>query len=149
MNSLIRWDPFREMMTLRSNMNRLFDDAFSNLPAERTNGGGAYSIALDVAEDEDNYVVKASVPGIPADNIDVTVSDNVLTIKGEIEDEREKEERNYHLRERRYGMFSRTISLPSNVEADEIDASYDNGVLTLQIPKAEVVKPRKITVKTS
>lgn len=149
MNSLVRWDPFREMTTLRNNMNRLFDETFSSLSLERTNGNQAFGVALDVVENDDEYTVKASVPGVPADKIDVTVNNNVLTIRGEVEDESEKTEQNYHLRERRYGMFSRTISLPSSVEADNIDASCENGVLTVHIPKAEEVKPRKITVKAS
>jgi len=148
MNSMVRWDPFREMSLLRSNMNRLFDDAFGNMPLERTNGGtGTWGVALDVSEDENGYTVKASVPGVASDDIDITLNDNVLTIKGEMRDESETQEQNYHLRERRYGAFSRSISLPTNIEADKIDAAQENGVLTVFLPKAEEVKPRKISVK--
>ena len=149
MSNLVRWDPFREMTLLRSNMNRLFDDAFGNFPQERAGNDGAYGMALDVSEDESGYTVQASLPGVSADNIDITINDNVLTIRGEVRNESETKEQNYHLRERRYGTFSRSISLPASTDADNIDASHENGVLTLHIPKAEQAKPRKIAVKTS
>lgn len=149
MTNLVRWDPFREMSLLRNNMNRLFDDAFGNLPQERSGENGTYGMALDVSEDEESYTVQASLPGVSADAIDVTLNDNVLTIRGEMRDENETKQQNYHLRERRYGVFSRSISLPASTDADNIDATHDNGVLTLRIPKAEQAKPRKISVKAS
>ena len=101
-----------------------------------------------MTENEDNFVVKASLAGINPDDLDITLTDNVLTIKGEIKEDRSEEEGVYHLRERRYGMFQRSIALPVPVNADKIDAVYKDGVLILTIPKVEEIKPKKISVKS-
>jgi HSP20 family protein len=105
------------------------------------------SLALDVAEKDDAFIVKASVPGVPAEDVEVTLTDNVLTIKGEMKADKEINEENYHLRERRFGSFMRSVTLPTAVDADKIEAVNENGVLTLTLPKAEAVKPKKIEVK--
>ncbi len=139
-----RWDPFREMAELRATMDRLLNET-RNLPlvnAEET----VWMLPLDVSENEDAYIVKASIPGVNPDDIDITLVDNVLTIKAEIKEEKEVEEAKYHLRERRFGVFSRSITLPAAVDADKVEAVYEHGVLTLTIPKAEEVKARKIEV---
>ncbi len=139
-----RWDPFREMAELRATMDRLLNET-RNLPlinAEET----VWMLPLDVSENEDAYIVKASIPGVNPDDIDITLIDNVLTIKAEIKEEKEVEEAKYHLRERRFGVFSRSITLPTAVDADKVEAVYEHGVLTLTIPKAEEVKARKIEV---
>jgi HSP20 family protein len=138
MAQLIRWDPFREMMQIREAFDRLFDETFA-LP--RLREPMTWTLALDVAEKDNAYIVKASLPGVNPDDIDISITDNVLTIRGETKVE-------YHLRERRYGSFSRSISLPAPVNADAVEASYENGVLTLHIPKAPEAQPRKIAVKT-
>jgi HSP20 family protein len=146
MSNLTRWDPFREMMSLRNAMDRMFDDPFFGLRSdwgEQVNWG----LALDVAETEDNFVVKASLPGIKPDDLDITYNNNTLTIKGQVQEEKDSEERHYHLRERRYGSFTRSITLPGSVKADAIEANYDSGVLTLTLPKVEEAKPRRIAVK--
>ena len=140
-----RWDPFREMAELRATMDRLLNET-RNLPmlsSEET----IWMLPLDVSETDDAYVVKASIPGVNPDDIDITLTDNVLTIKAEVKEEKEVEEARYHLRERRFGVFSRSITLPTAVDADKVEALYENGVLTLTIPKAEEVKPRKIEVQ--
>jgi len=93
-------------------------------------------------------VVKASVPGINPDDLEITFTDGTLTIKGETREEKNVEETHYHMRERRFGRFSRSISLPTNLDADKIEASYDTGVLTLRLPKAEEMKPKRIEVKS-
>jgi HSP20 family protein len=103
-------------------------------------------LPLDVIETEDEFIVKASLPGIDPDELDISLTDNVLTIKGEIKVE-EAEDVRYHLRERRFGMFQRSISLPVPVNADKVEAVYEHGVLTLHIPKAEEVKPKHISIK--
>ena len=139
-----RWDPFREMAELRATMERLLNET-RNLPlvnAEET----VWMLPLDVSENEDAYIVKASIPGVNPDDIDITLVDNVLTIKAEIKEEKDIEEAKYHLRERRFGVFSRSITLPTAVDADKVEAVYEHGVLTLTIPKAEEVKARKIEV---
>ena len=143
---LSRYDPFREMMTLRSAMDRLFDNAFvgSRGDWEAVN----WELALDVSETGDEYLVKASVPGINPDDLEITYNNKVLTIKGETKHEEEIEETRYHLRERRFGSFARSISLPTMVDSDHIEASYENGVLTLHLPKTEEAKPRRISISS-
>ena len=102
--------------------------------------------ALNVSEQDDKFLVKAEVPGIPTEDLDISLTDNVLTIKGESHLETEKEGERYHLRERRFGSFMRSFSLPTAVEGDKIAATYDDGILTVEVPKAEEVKPKKISV---
>ena len=147
MSNLTRWDPFREMMSFRSAIDRLFDETFFNRQAD-FESQLSWSPALDVAETGDEYLVKASLPGIEPDDLEITYNNNVLTIKGETQSEREVEEQHYHLRERRSGSFSRSLSLPSTVDADHIQASYTAGVLTLHLPKLEEAKPKRIQVRS-
>lgn len=146
MTTLTRWEPFREMANLSRMMDRFFDEPLGEMPVLWRRGDG-YNLALDVAEQEDKYIVKASVPGIKPEDVEITLTDNVLTIKGETKDEQETKEENYHLRERRFGSFMRSIALPNSVDADKIEAVNEHGVLTLTLPKAEAVKPKRIEVK--
>lgn len=152
MSTLIRWDPRRELDTLRNEFDRFFgdrfvSDPFFNAPAEWSRDLPAMRLALDVAETDDEFVVKASVPGVNADDIEITMSDNTLTIKGEMHEDKEIDEGDYHLRERRTGSFYRSLTLPAPVNADAIEAVNESGVLTLHLPKAETAKPKKIAVK--
>jgi HSP20 family protein len=144
MNMLSRRDPFRELNTLRSRMDQLFDTAFFNpsLGLEPA----SWDLAMDVVENEDEFVVKASLPGINPDDLDITFTANTLTIRGETKTEDEKKEARYHLRERRYGSFARSIALPANIKAGDIQASYTDGVLTLHLPKAEEARPKRIQI---
>jgi len=146
MTTLTRWEPFREMANLSRVMDRFFDEPFGEMPVLWRRGDG-YNLALDVAEQDDKYVVKASVPGIKPEDVEITLTDNVLTIKGETKAENEIKEENYHLRERRFGSFVRSIALPNSVDAEKIEAVNENGVLTLTLPKAEAIKPKRIEVK--
>jgi HSP20 family protein len=137
------------MMTLRNDFDRLFEN-FMDLPELRENSSGLdWGLALDVSEDENSFTVKASVPGINPDDIDITLSENVLTIKGEFKEERNVEEEKYHLRERRHGSFGRSVTLPVSVNTEAVEANYNNGVLTLTVPKAEEVKPKRISIKAN
>ena len=140
---LTRWDPFRDMLSMRRAMDRLFDRALEPSWSESP----VWDLALDVVENKDEFLVKASLPGINPDDLEITFTDNVLTIKGETKEDKEVKEEQYHLRERRQGIFSRSISLPNRVKADAIEASYDAGVLTLKLPKVEEVKPKRIAIK--
>jgi HSP20 family protein len=144
---LARRDPFREILNLRSAMDRMFDNSFfggqMDWPQEFTQ-----NLALDVVEKEDEFLVKASIPGINPDDLDITFANGTLTIQGETKDEQEKQEERYHLRERRYGSFSRSISLPTTIDADHIEANYDKGVLTLRLPKTEEVRPKRIAIQS-
>ena len=143
MSNLTRWDPFREMTTLRNWMDRWMDTPFGTMTTWQPT---TWDLALDVAETDDDFVVKASLPGITPEDLEITYNNNLLTIKGEVKEEKDVEEQRYHLRERRYGSFTRSISLPSSVKADAIEASYEAGVLTLHLPKAEEAKPKRIPV---
>jgi HSP20 family protein len=142
-----RWDPYREMMMLRNSTNRVVDRELALSPG--TWKSFNWSVALDVVENEDEYLVRASLPGINPDDLEITFEDNLLTLKGEVKEENEVDETRYHLRERRYGSFTRTIKMPSGIQSDNIEANYDKGVLELHLPKVEEVKPKKIAITTS
>jgi HSP20 family protein len=141
---LTRWDPFQEMLNLRRTVDRLFDNAS---PDHEWAQPPLWGLAVDVVENKDDFIVKASIPGINPDDLDVSYSDDTLTIKGEIKSDNEVKENQYHLRERRYGSFTRSISLPTKIKGGAIEASYQNGVVTLRLPKAEEVKPKRIAIK--
>jgi HSP20 family protein len=146
MSNLIRWDPFRELMSFRSAMDRMFDDTFFSRESDWPRSLN-WDLALDVAETNDEYLVKASLPGIDPKDLEITYSSNMLTIKGEVKDEDEVKDRRYHLRERRFGSFTRSVSLPSTVDAEHIQASYADGVLSLHLPKLEEARPKRIQVR--
>jgi HSP20 family protein len=145
MNKLIRWNPNREVSSLWNAFDRMFDDSYAMMDDHARSWG----LALDIAENENAYVVKASVPGVSPDDIDITLEKNVLTVSGESRADETINTEEYRLRERRYGTFSRSIRLPVEVDSEAIEADYANGVLTLHIPKTEEVKPKKIAVKVS
>ena len=125
-------------------LENFFGGEGDNLPESIT-----WGVALDVVENPDEFVVKASLPGVKPEDVEVTFSENTLTIKGESRHKEDKEEARYHLRERRYGSFSRSLSLPRGVQGDAIEASYDAGVLTLRLPKSEEVKPKRIAIHSA
>lgn len=148
-NGIVRWDPFNEMVSLRDAMNRLFEDSFIRPGAWPASfEGTAWTLPLDVIETKDDILVKASVPGLKPEEIDISVTGGVLTIKGETKSEQKVEEGSYIRQERRYGSFQRTITLPADVVADKAKAEFESGVLTLTLPKAEEAKPKTIKVKT-
>jgi HSP20 family protein len=147
MSNLIRWEPAREMMTLRDAMDRLFDDAFTR--PLRLNDGGNWSMpAMDMYQTDNEVVVKAAIPGVKTDDVQINVTGEVLTIKGEVKEKEEVKEKAYHLREQRWGMFERTLALPTDVIADKAKAEFENGILTITLPKAEEVRPKTISIKT-
>jgi HSP20 family protein len=149
MANIRRFDPFSEMMTLRDAVNQLFEDSFVN-PA-RFGPSTSLAMPINVSENADGYLVEAVVPGLKPEDLDITLEDNVLTIRGETRQEQQTgdQQSNYHIMERRYGRFSRSISLPAAVKADEVKATLEHGILRLEIPKAEEVRPRRITVSAS
>lgn len=143
MSTIVRWRPVtRRPMSVFNEFDRMFNDLQGELPA-------VMALPLDVMETTDNYMVKASIPGLNLEEVEIIFDDNALTIKGELKAEMQEEGAKYHLRERRTGTFSRSIKFPVQIESDAIEANYDNGVLTLTLPKAEAVKPKKIEVKVS
>jgi len=146
MSNLIRWEPAREMMTLREAMDRLFDDAFTR-PLSLRDGWSASAPAIDMYQTNDEIIVKAAVPGMKADDVQINVTGELLTIKGEMKEQEEKKEKAWHIREQRWGSFERSVALPTVVVADKTKAEFENGILTVTLPKAEEVKPKTITVK--
>jgi len=145
MSNLTRWEPVREMMTLREAMDRLFDDAFTRPLSVRD--GGWSTPALDMYQTDNDVVVKAALPGFKADDVQINVTGDVLTIRGEMKHEDEQKDKAWHIREHRWGSFERSISLPTDVVSEKAQADFDNGILTITLPKAEEVKPKTITVK--
>ena len=144
MTSLIKWDPFDEVVSLQRAMDRLLEEAW---PFPSPFHERAFDLAMDMYETDENVVVKTAVPGVKPEAIEVTVVGNTLTIKGETKAEEKVEEKNYIRRERRYGKFARTVALPTHVEPEQAKAEFENGILTLTIPKKEEAKPKTIEVK--
>ena len=144
MATVTRWDPFQDVLSLREAMNQLMEESFVRPAAGQS--GTNFVPALDLSETAEGYLVEAALPGIKPEDVEITVENNVLTIKGETRQEAEDKQRNFHRVERRFGSFQRTIGLPTTVKADAIKASLEQGILRLEIPKAEEVKPRKISV---
>lgn len=145
MSNITHWDPFRDFWGMRSMLDRFYDGSL--LPSGTGYFSNSLNIDLDVAETDDAYVVKAQLPGINPEEIEVTYDSNLLTIKGEIREDEEVKKERYHIRERRFGSFSRSITLPFAVKADKIEAKYEAGVLKLTLPKSEEAKPKKIVVQ--
>lgn len=146
--ALIRWEPVRELQTVQNEMNRLFNTFFDS-PTPGGNGGAAlrrWIPAMDVVETEGGYVLRADLPGMSESDVKVELDDNVLTISGERKSEHEQRSQGYYRVERASGSFSRSLTLPEGVDADDIQASFDNGVLEVQIPKPEQSKPRKVQI---
>jgi HSP20 family protein len=149
MMSVMRFDPEREFLSLRDAMSRLMEDSFvlPGMVGEMRGSGRSWGLAVDMFETNDHLVVKASVPGVKPEELDVTVQGETLTIKGETKEEQESQQGRYHFRERRQGAFARTLTLPIPIQSDKVQASFENGVLTLMLPKAEAVRPRTIKVQ--
>ena len=143
MSNLTRWEPVREMMTLREAMERLFDDAFT-----RPLGPSGLSAipAINLLQTTDEVVVKAALPGLEAEDVQISVNADMLTLRGEFKREEEQKDATYHILERRSGTFERSIRLPADVQTDKAKADFENGVLTITLPKAEAVKPKTITI---
>ena len=144
MSTLTRWEPVREMMTLRDAMDRLFDDAFTR-PINMESVSAMPKI--DMYQDNDDVVVKAILPGLTNDDVQISVTSDILTLRGEFKEENDEKEKSYHIREQRYGTFERSIALPTDVQVNKAKALFENGVLTITLPKAETVKPKTIQIK--
>ena len=149
MSNLVPWEPFREMMTLREAMNRLFEESFLR-PGTLGGQEAGFGTPLDVYETDDQVVLKAAVPGVKPEDLDVTITGDVLAIKGEYKQEAQSEQkRNYVRQEHRYGSFTRTLTLPTAVDANNVTATFENGILMLELPKKQNVRAKsvKITAK--
>lgn len=144
MANLIRFEPMREMVRMSDAMDRLFDNIYGR---GWRDGDLFESPSVDMYQTENDIVVKASLPGMKADDIQISVVGDVLTLRGEVHTEEEINEASYHIRERRIGSFARSLPLPAAVQSDRAKAEFENGVLTLTLPKAEEMRPKTITVK--
>jgi HSP20 family protein len=147
MSNLTRWEPMRDMVTLRDAMNRLFDEAFTRPWGSRDGVGGISAPAVDMYQTENDVVVKAAVPGMKADDMQINVTGDLLALKGEIREKNELKDKAYHIREQRWGSFERNIPPSTLIMADRGKAEFEDGVLTITLPKAEEVKPKTISVK--
>lgn len=139
-----RWEPFRDMLSLRADMDRLFSSLFGGIHEERE---GLWAPIVDIEEDNDNITVKAEIPGMNKDDIKVSVQSNILTITGERKQESETKNKTFHRVERSYGRFSRMITLPTDVDSDKVKANYKDGILSITLPKPETVKPKQVDVE--
>ncbi len=143
MTSLIRWEPMREVMTLREAMDHLFDDAFTR----PVNMAGSSLPAIDMYQTADAVILKAALPGFKSDDVQLSITTDVLTLRGEYRQENDQNDAVYHVRERRQASFERSLTLPVAVQADKARAEFENGILTVQLPKSEEVKPKSISIK--
>lgn len=141
------WSPFYDLENIQNEMNKLFNFSLSKLPERKNNLGEAFGLPeLDVIDSKDNIIVKADIPGLNKEDLDVNIEENTLIIKGEKKQEREVKENDCIRSERFYGRFNRAISLPVEVDASKVNASYKNGVLELTLPKKEGAKLKSIRV---
>ena len=146
--AVIRWDPFRDVVTLQDRMNRLFDQALSRTRTDEEEGltASTWVPAIDIIETADSIVMRAELPGVNRENIDIQVRDNTLTLKGERTFERDVKDENYLRIERSYGAFQRAFNLPTVIQQDKIKAVFRDGVLEMTIPKAEEAKPKQVKI---
>lgn len=146
-DTLVRWDPFRDLVGIQDELNRLFGRTFTGGESMRPSATGAWMPAMDVFEGDDAIVAKLELPGIEPNDVEVAVGDATLTVSGKREFASETNEENYHRVERRYGSFARSITLPQTADVEKVGASFDRGILTIEVPKVERAKPKKIEIK--
>ncbi|MFB3895651.1 MAG: Hsp20/alpha crystallin family protein [bacterium] len=144
--AIVRWSPFRDVVGLRDEMDRLFDNFFAR-SGERGTFDTPWAPTVDIYETKEAVVIDAELPGMKQSDIEVSVTDNTLTIKGEKKQEKNTQEENFHRVERIYGSFSRSFTLPVGVHAEKIKAVYKDGVLKITLPKAEEVQPKQIPIE--
>jgi len=150
--SVIRWRPFEDMLTLREAMDRLFDESVLRPSSRAVRRGEVAQLPLNIWEDEDALHMVARVPGLEAEDIDITVTGDVMVIRGRFPSDAEREESkdwSWYSNELWYGPFERTVNLPVAVQSDKVEATFKNGVLHLSVPKAEEAKPKTIKVKVA
>ncbi len=150
--AIVRWEPFRDMLSLQERMNRLFDESFrGSRPSNEDDWalGGTWAPVVDIFEREGTIVLKAELPGIDLKDVDIRLENNVLTLRGERKIDNEVKRESYHRVERAYGTFSRSFTLPSVVDQEKIKADYRDGVLTVSLPKREEAKPKQISISVS
>jgi HSP20 family protein len=144
--TIVRWEPFRELSSLQTEMNRLFNAAFDQPGG---NGGARrWTPAMDLVETDEHFVLRADLPGLTESDVNIELEDNVLTVSGERKAEHESKGEGFYRVERAFGSFSRSLTLPKGIDPEAVEASFENGVLEVRVPKPEERKPRKITIGT-
>ncbi len=146
--AIVRWEPFRELSSLQTEMNRLFNAAF-DAPSGGNNVARRWTPAMDLLETDDAFVIRADLPGLSESDVSVELEDNVLTVSGERKIEHEDKREGFYRVERAYGSFSRSLTLPKGVDPEAVNATFDRGVLEVRVPKPEQRKPRKIDISGS
>ena len=144
--SIVRYDPFRDLRTLQEEVNRLFSSNLTRGFGEEGIGRGAWNPSVDIYENKDQIVLEAELPGMKQEDFELTVENNVITLRGERQFEKKEESDNYHRVERSYGSFTRSFTLPQTVSAEGATAEYTNGVLRVTLPKREETKARRIQI---
>jgi HSP20 family protein len=145
--SIVRWEPFRELSTLQSEMNRLFNTVFDT-PGTGGDGGTLrrWMPAMDLVETDEHFVLRADLPGMSEDDVKIELEENTLTVSGERKAEHETKNEGYYRVERAFGSFSRSLSLPQGINPEGVTAQFDRGVLEIRVPKPEQRKPRRIEI---
>jgi HSP20 family protein len=144
--AIVRWEPFRDLVTAQDRLNRVFNETFSRFFDEGEGGLQGWSPAVDIFETDNSVVVKAEMPGVDPKDIEARIQDGTLYLKGERKFKNEVKKENYHLVERSYGSFTRSFILPTSVDSDNVKAEYKDGVLTLTLRKKEEAKPKIIKI---
>ena len=146
--ALVRWEPVRELTSLQSEMNRLFNTFFDTPTTGNGNGGAVrrWVPSMDLVETEDHFVLRADLPGMTESDVNIELEDNVLTVSGERKAEHEEKGEGFYRVERAFGSFSRSLTLPQGVDPEAVNAGFEKGVLEVRVPKPERRKPRKITI---
>jgi HSP20 family protein len=145
--AVVKWDPFRDLLSIQDRMNKLFEQTLSRSRAEEGIAPSTWTPAVDIYETPEAVVLKAELPGLTRDDIEIQISDNTLTLKGERRFTKGAEEENYLRIERAYGAFQRSFTLPATIHRERIRAVFRDGVLELTLPKAEEAKPKKIVIE--
>ncbi|HAD82985.1 MAG: hypothetical protein A2509_10295 [Candidatus Edwardsbacteria bacterium RIFOXYD12_FULL_50_11] len=145
-HDLNKWEPVSDIVSLQDEMNRLFLDFFGRTPGRRLVGDSLWAPVMDIEETQDDIIVKAEIPGMTKEDVKIQVTGDIITISGERKREEENRDKTYHRIERSYGQFQRMITLPGEVQSAKAKASYENGVLTIKLPKSEEVKPKEISI---
>lgn len=143
--AVIRWRPWNELEGLRRDMDRMFDNFYRSESSDVENLSGLYP-PVDIKETKDELILTTEIPGISKDDINISFSENTLTIKGEKKEEKKESDHNYHKVERRFGSFQRSFTLGTQVDADKVNASCKDGILIIEMPKKEEVKPKEIPI---
>jgi HSP20 family protein len=147
--AVVKWDPFRDLLSIQDRMNKLFEQTLSRSQAEEGIAASTWTPAVDIYETPDTVVMKAELPGLSRDDIEIQIRDNTLTLRGERRFAKEAQEENYLRIERAYGAFQRSFTLPATVQQEKIRAVFGDGVLELTLPKAEEAKPKKIAIEVT